>query len=356
MAIVDQQSNSPSAEENIFPPGKNTGFTEINVSAFSNHNIACSISQPPNGGLLAWLQVVGGFMLFFNSWGMLNTFGVFQTFYESGTLFTASSSNISWIGAIQGFLLLLIGFLVGPIFDRGHLRLLLTIGTVAVVFGLMILSIATQYWHALLAQGVSIGIGSGCLFIPCISILPSYFTTKLGLAIGLASSGSSIGGIIYPIALNQILPHIGFSWSVRVLGFLALGTLLIPLTVMRIRVPPQKPRAFIDRTAFLDVPYMFFFIATLIGFIGIATLLTYLSFYAADTHTTSTSMTFYIVAIFNAASIFGRVVPNALSDITGPFNIMAPCSVITGILEFSMISARGSQAALILLAVLAGFF
>lgn len=28
-------------------------------------------SPPPNGGLAAWLQVLGGFMLFFNTWGIL---------------------------------------------------------------------------------------------------------------------------------------------------------------------------------------------------------------------------------------------------------------------------------------------
>ncbi|KAI6891234.1 hypothetical protein KC318_g13913, partial [Hortaea werneckii] len=62
---------------------------------------------PPNGGLTAWLQVVGSWMLFFNTWGILNTFGVFQTYYESGELFSTSSSNISWIGSIQALMVLL---------------------------------------------------------------------------------------------------------------------------------------------------------------------------------------------------------------------------------------------------------
>ena len=34
------------------------------------------MSPPPNGGTTAWLQVVGSWMLFFNTWGILNTFGV----------------------------------------------------------------------------------------------------------------------------------------------------------------------------------------------------------------------------------------------------------------------------------------
>ena len=80
---------------------------------------------PPNGGLTAWLQVAGAFMIFFNTWGLINTFAVFQTYYESGALFTESSSNISWIGSIQCFLLQLTGIVAGPIFDQGYLRLLL---------------------------------------------------------------------------------------------------------------------------------------------------------------------------------------------------------------------------------------
>jgi hypothetical protein len=53
------------------------------------------LGSVPNGGLQAWLQVVAGFALFFNTFGILNTFGVFQTYYESGVLIHASSSNIS---------------------------------------------------------------------------------------------------------------------------------------------------------------------------------------------------------------------------------------------------------------------
>lgn len=177
-------------------------------------------SPPPNGGIVAWTQVAGGFMLFFNTWGLLNTFGVYQTYYESGRLFHANSSDISWIGAVQSFMLLLTGLLSGPIFDRGYLRYLLVFGSFMVVFGHMMLSLCTELWQAMLAQGFAIGIGGGCLFVPAVAILPTYFTTKIGMAIGLAASGSSMGGIIYPIVFYRLIPQIGFAWSVRVLGFL----------------------------------------------------------------------------------------------------------------------------------------
>src|ERR1700761_2660981 len=100
-----------------------------------------TFDPPPNGGLLAWLHVLAGFMLFFNTWGLLNTFAFFQLYYESGALFVESSSNISWIGSVQAYLVMLVGMLSGPVFDRGHIRLLLVTGAFGIVFGLMMLSI-----------------------------------------------------------------------------------------------------------------------------------------------------------------------------------------------------------------------
>ena len=149
-------------------------------------------------------------MIFFNTWGIINTFAVFQTYYESGALFVASSSDISWIGSIQCFLLQLTGLVAGPIYDRGYLRLLLFTGSFLVVFGFMMLSLCQEYWQALLAQAFCIGIGGGLLFTPTVSLVPTYFSTRIGLAVGIASSGSSLGGVIYPIVLYKLLGPLGF--------------------------------------------------------------------------------------------------------------------------------------------------
>ena len=35
-------------------------------------------SEIPNGGVLAWIQCAGSFFLFFNCWGVVNTFGKFS--------------------------------------------------------------------------------------------------------------------------------------------------------------------------------------------------------------------------------------------------------------------------------------
>ncbi|KAL2795207.1 major facilitator superfamily domain-containing protein [Aspergillus keveii] len=312
-------------------------------------------SPPPNGGATAWLHVLGGFMLFFNTWGMLNTFGVFQTYYESGALFSRSSSDISWIGSIQATMLLLVGFITGPIYDRGHLRALLIAGSFGIVFGTMMLSLCKEYWQVLLAQGFTVGIGAGCLFVPCVSLLPTYFSTKLGAALGLAVSGSSLGGVIYPIVLNRLLDPLGFGWSVRVIGFIALGTLLLPIAIMKQRVKPPKARALIDWSALTDIPYMTFVLGGLIAFMGLFTLFFYISYVGSARHLVSNDMAFYLVPILNGASCFGRTIPNAMADKLGPFNLITPCCAMVGVCILCLITVT-SEAGLIVIAVFSGFF
>jgi MFS family permease len=312
-------------------------------------------SPPPNGGALAWLQVAAGFVVFFNTWGMINTFAVFQTYYESGELFQASSSNISWIGSIQCFLLQLTGLIAGPIYDRGYLRLLLVTGSFMVVFGLMMLSLCTEYWQALLAQAFCIGIGAGLLFTPTVSLIPTWFSTRMGLVVGVASSGSSLGGIIYPIVLYRLIGKVGFPWAVRSISFIALATFIIPLAVMRMRVRMPKPRAVMDWSAFTDAPFIIFTLSVLILFIGNAVLIFYVSYYPQERGYTDTSLAFYMVAIFNAGSVLGRIAPNALSDRIGVFNTMAPITMLLGVTVLCMLGVH-NEAGMIIEAIVTGFF
>lgn len=120
-------------------------------------------------------------------------YGVFQTYYTYDIAETSSDSAISWIGSMQVFLLCFIGTIVGPIYDAGHLHLLLVSGTVLTLLGVFMTSICKNYWQLFLAQGLVTGAGFGCLFLPGVTMVSQYFTTKRGFATGVASLGSSIG-------------------------------------------------------------------------------------------------------------------------------------------------------------------
>lgn len=85
------------------------------------------------------------------------------------------------------------GIVTGPIYDRGYIQELLIAGTIITVFGVMMLSLATEYYQILLAQGICVGIGSAILYVPSISLIVSRFDRFRPLAVFIATSGTAIG-------------------------------------------------------------------------------------------------------------------------------------------------------------------
>ncbi|EEB96089.1 hypothetical protein MPER_04833 [Moniliophthora perniciosa FA553] len=55
----------------------------------------------PDGGLKAWLNILGTFMTAFITYGYVNSWGIFQAYYQTNLLGESSTSAIAWIGSIQ---------------------------------------------------------------------------------------------------------------------------------------------------------------------------------------------------------------------------------------------------------------
>ena len=192
--------------------------------------------------------------------GLVNAFGVFQSYYQSDLIPSYSSSSITWIGTVQGFLLFLVGVIVGPIFDKGYLRSLVTIGAFLVVFGLMMTSLSTKYYQLFLAHGVTVGIGCAFLFLPSIAIVATYFTSRRPVATGITASGGSIGAVIYPIMFHKLIDQVGFGWATCLIAFVALVGLSVSLLVLKRRLPPPKQsRSLLDLGALKEPSVVFAF-------------------------------------------------------------------------------------------------
>lgn len=126
--------------------------------------------------------------------GLVNAYGSFGTYYELGPLHGYPASTIAWIGSIQAYLMLFTGALTGPLFDAGHFRLLLIVGSSLIVLGMATTSVSTKLWQIMLSQAFAVGIGQGCLFSPSLAVLSTYFSEKrFFIAMGLAAAGSGLG-------------------------------------------------------------------------------------------------------------------------------------------------------------------
>ncbi|ESK88182.1 hypothetical protein Moror_5534, partial [Moniliophthora roreri MCA 2997] len=212
----------------------------------------------PDGGLRAWLVVLGAACSTLVSFGYVNSWGVsrtvrilkarkfekdaqvFQTYYEGTLLSNYSPSSIAWIGSIQFALVFLPALPMGRLFDLGYFKVPFFISSACIVLSAFLTAQCTQYWQFILCQGILTGLACGCVSGPTVGVIGHWFKKRRGLAMGLRAVGSSVGGTIFPIVTKQLIGKVGFRWTMRILGFILLFVLSIPNLTLARRLPPKN--------------------------------------------------------------------------------------------------------------------
>ncbi|KAG9119730.1 hypothetical protein FRC07_005101, partial [Ceratobasidium sp. 392] len=226
----------------------------------------------PDGGLRAWLVVLGGVCVTFGTFGFVNTWGVFQAYYQETVLSDVAPSTIAWIGSIQYALVFLPGLITGRLFDLGHYRIPQISATVLLILAAFLTAECKEYWQFLLCQGVTIGLSCGFLFGPTIAVISHWFRDRRGLAFGILASGSSIGGTVLPITVRKLIPIVGFKWAMRVTAFILLAVLTTAVLTLRRRLPPKNVSGgLLNLKAFRYLPYSLYVGASLVSFLGLYT-------------------------------------------------------------------------------------
>lgn len=163
------------------------------------------------------------------------------------------------------------------------------------------------------------------------------------MATGIAATGGSFGGIVFPLMLQDLFPKVGWAWGTRILGFILI--LLCSLGILftrsrlsaadRARAAKRAGSSLVvtgtDWKAMLPDPSIFlkqrghvFIVAWGIFFIewGLFVPITYLPQYALSTGSISPAFASQLIAILNAGSVFGRAGPGFIADRIGRFNTM----------------------------------
>ncbi|KAF2835120.1 MFS general substrate transporter [Patellaria atrata CBS 101060] len=297
---------------------------------------------PPDGGLNAWIQVIMAHLVIFNTWGYISSFGVFQTYYTGVKGYPPS--DVSWVGSVQIFLLFFIGTATGRATDAGYFRPVYVTGCMLQVIGVFMTSLSSKYWHLFLAQGICTGLGNGFQFCPTMSLLSTYFSAKRSLVIGIAASGSATGGIVYPIIVRQLLPKIGFPWTVRVIGFVMLVLSALTSALLRTRLPPRKSGPLVEWNAFKETTYVLYCVGMFLSFWGLYFAFYYVGTFSRNVIGISYEESITVLLVMNAVGVIGRLIPNFFADRTfGPLNTIIPFAFGSGILIFAWpgVNSRG---------------
>lgn len=248
---VTPDSGSDTAVQISIPPSPAPSDEELNADP----------DHIPDGGPVAWRQVLAGHLGNIVAASLPAIFGIFQLHYTATLGLPAST--VSWIGSVQIFVNNCSCVVGGRLADAGLVRESVLAGSALVALGVFMTSLATQYWQILLAQGVCTGAGLGLIWMPCTAVVNSYFKKRRSFALALASAGSGTGSMAFPAIVQYLMPSIGFAWAVRCLGLVILATMVLLNLLLKPRfVRPKTRGPFVDVDAFKETTYLMFAIGT----------------------------------------------------------------------------------------------
>lgn len=278
----------------------------------------------PEGGLEAWLTVLGAWSGMTAGIGLLNTVASLQSYLSTHQLSNYPLSTIGWIFSIQALLVFFCGIQIGPLFDAIGPRKLVATGSVLLVVSTIVMGECKAYWHFVLDFSILNGLGGSLLLTPPLASIGHYFNKRRAFATGIAMSGPSMGGVIFPLVFRAVYPTAGFAWACRALGLIMAFLLVIANTFIRSRLPKRKVsmqdvlpdfRILLDGDGSLALCIVGLFLMELGLFIPLA----YLTSYCID-NGMGEAFSYNILAILNAASVFGRALPGFVADKLGRYN------------------------------------
>ncbi|KAK3903453.1 major facilitator superfamily domain-containing protein [Staphylotrichum tortipilum] len=307
----------------------------------------------PEGGIRAWLVVLGCWLALFASLGFMNSLSTFRTYLTSNNPIHIGPGVLG--GAIFGYatLSLLLGVYAGPLFDCYGPRWLILAGTGSLVVSFLLASFSTEYGHLLAALGILSSLGTPLLFTPSVAAVGHFFKDRRGLATGIAMTGSSASAVLFPFILQGLFMKVGWAWAMRALALICFSIAVATNFLLRSRLPAAAnphPHGRIFRTKGFTPTVVAIFLAQFASFLP----LSYMSAYALSKGFTQI-FSFEVVTIVNASSVAGRVLAGWWADRVGPFNASVVFSSVAALACFGIwLPAGGTMPGIIIFAVIFG--
>lgn len=278
-----------------------------------------SVQQPtpPNGGY-GWVVVAASFVVHLLVLGNIYSFGVLFPVYID--VFHISAGLMTGLGAYTGAWA-----------DRFGNGLIVGIGGIFTAVGFFLASYSTELWHLYLTQGFIAGIGYSLAFISGVSVVGQWFTTKRGLAVGIAVAGSGLGQFALSQVTGVLLSEFKWRSTLRILALIDIvGLTLCAIVIRRFLPCTKKSNKESGMIFFKDINFKFLYTSAVISTLGLFMPYTHLPKYAL-LHGVSTSGAILILSIMGIASAVGRVVIGFAADVYGKLVMLMVCMVVGGI-------------------------
>ncbi|KAH8807263.1 major facilitator superfamily domain-containing protein [Xylogone sp. PMI_703] len=178
--------------------------------------------------------VVSCLALIFTGCGINFAFGVYQELYEGlgGPFQDASPGQIDLIGTLSASLMTIGAPIVSAWTKTYGPRSVTMLGGVVFVTASIAASFGTQLWHFVLTQGLLQGCAVCLIYIPAVTVSPAFFNERRGLAMGIITSGTGLGGMAWAPFLRYLMTEVGFRYTLRITGVIAAILIIISASVL----------------------------------------------------------------------------------------------------------------------------
>jgi MFS family permease len=173
-------------------------------------------------------------------------------------------------------------------------------------------SFATAVPTLIGSQGALYGIGCSLVYTPTILYMDEWFVARKGLAFGILSAGSGLGGVVLPFTINAAFAAFSFRTVLRAYAGALLVLLGPALWFVRPRLPPTATRRF-DLTFLRTPAFLLFGLGNVLQSLGFFIPSVYLPTYAKFLGGSNSVGTVSLV-LFNVASVAGCVLMGLLVD------------------------------------------
>ncbi|XP_018056237.1 PREDICTED: monocarboxylate transporter 10 [Atta colombica] len=191
-----------------------------------NHanELANTIVEPPDGGLRAWMIMIGSFTINGVLFSIINSYSlIYQELQKR--LIEAGETEVSSKAALVGSLTIGTTFFLSPVAgiltDKFGIQTTTFVGGAIASVGLLLSSLLTAKVELLfLTYGVMYGLGASLAYTPSLAILGHYFKKYLGLVNGIVTAGSSIFTTLLPSLMEVLILRLGLEGTLRSLAVL----------------------------------------------------------------------------------------------------------------------------------------
>ena len=328
----NEQVVAESTVESVTPHQSN----QTAVSARATHNVDSSIDFP-DGGWVAWRNVIAGCLAFFIVFGIPNTFGVFATYYETELFPNVNPSSIQWIGGLASSASALFGIIIGRLTDYYGHRFSLYVGAVLHVLSFFLCSISTQLWQFVLVQGLLYGIANAFVFYSTLAVPTQYFLRLRATVMSIVISGSGLGGIVFPALATYLIRTLSLAWTWRIFGFISVAVWPVIFILFKPRWLPLRKTmnasaVALDLSMFKDAMFVALTFALFFGLQGSFPVTYNITTYGRSLGI-SDEVASALTSVLNASTIIGRIGMGVISD-----KYLGPIYTMMLILGFNIIT------------------